>query len=124
MQGLRPPVPPSLEHDLGVGFGDETNPSDDELGPHGPVVIQLAVVDDSQAVLGQWLVGRGRQIDDRQTSVAEVYRHSAVFVFPGPGRVRPAVGDPVGHDVHELLAVGLLVTPRYPAHSDRLASGD
>src|SRR5262249_18261299 len=98
------------------GFGDEADPPDDELGPHHPVVVQLAVVDDGQAVLGQRLVGRGGQIDDRQAPVAKLHRHSVVFVAPGPGRVRTAVRDPVGHDVYQLLAVSLLVTSRDTAH--------
>src|SRR5262249_47321346 len=116
VQGPGSPVPPGLEHDLGVRFGDEADSPDDELGPHPPVVVQLAVVDDGQAVLGQRLVGRGGQIADRQPPLAKLYRHAVVLVVPGPGRVRPAVGDPVGHDVHELLAAGLLVTPCDTAH--------
>ena len=81
-----------------------------------PVVVQLAVVDERHAVLGQRLVGRGAEVDDRQPPVAELHRHAVVLVAPGPGRVRAAMRDPVAHDVHELLAVGLLVAPRDPAH--------
>src|SRR5262245_52038059 len=35
---------------------------------------------------------------------------------PGAARIGPAMSDPVGHDVDQLLAIGLLVTPGYSAH--------
>ena len=80
------------------------------------VVVQLAVVDEGQAALGQRLVGGGGQVDDRQPPVAELDRDPVVLVTPDPGRVRTAVRDPVGHDVGELLPVGLLVAACDPAH--------
>ena len=87
------------------------------------VVVQLAVVDQRQAVLGQRLVGGGAEVDDREPAVAELDGDPVVLVAPQPGRVRAAVRDPVGHDVDELVAVGLLVAPCDTAHvSSRLRS--
>ena len=40
----------------------------------------------------------------------------SLLVAPGAGGVRAAVRDPVGHDVDQLLAVGLLVAPGDAAH--------
>ena len=96
--------------------GDEAHPARRQLRLQFPVVIQLAVVHQRQAMLGERLVGRGGQVDDREPPVAKLHRHTAVLVTPGPSRVRPAVRDPFAHDVHELLAVGLLVAPGDPAH--------
>ena len=48
--------------------------------------------------------------------MAELDRDPVVLVTPDPGRVRTAVRDPVGHDVGELLPVGLLVAACDPAH--------
>ena len=115
-QRVRAPGPPGLQDHLGVRLGGEADAAGDQLGPQRPVVVQLAVVDEGQAVLGQRLVGRGAEVDDRKPAVAELHGHPAVLVTPRPRRVRTAVGDPVGHDVDELVAVGLLVAPCDPAH--------
>ena len=58
-KGLGSPGPPGLEHHLGVGFGGETDAASFQVGPQLLVVVQLAVVDEGQAVLGQRLVGGG-----------------------------------------------------------------
>ena len=58
-QGLGSPGPPGLEHDLGVGFGGEPHAASLQVGPQLLVVVELAVVDEGQAVLGHRLVGRG-----------------------------------------------------------------
>ena len=42
-----------------------------ELGPQLAVVVELAVVGERQPVLGERLVGRRRQVDDREAAVAE-----------------------------------------------------
>ena len=115
-QRRRTPGAPGLEHDLGVGFGDEAHAASLQLGPQLLVVVELAVVDEGQAVLGHRLVGGGGQIDDRKPPMAEVHGDPVVLVAPGSRRIRAAMRDPVGHDVDQLLAVGLLVTPRDPAH--------
>ena len=56
-QRIRSPAPPRLEHHLGVGRGGEPDAAGGQLGPQRPVVVQLAVVDDGQAVLAQRLIG-------------------------------------------------------------------
>ena len=48
--------------------------------------------------------------------MTKMHGHPLVLVAPGPRRIRAAMRDPVGHDVDQLLAVRLLVTPRDPAH--------
>ena len=39
----------------------------------------------------------GRQIDDAQAQVAQVYRGGFVLHRPEPGRIRTTVGDALGH---------------------------
>ena len=58
----------------------------------------------------------GGQVDDRQPPVAELDRDPVVLVAPDASRVRAAVRDPLAHDVHELVTVGLLVAARDSAH--------
>ncbi len=48
--------------------------------------------------------------------MTEVHDHPVVLVAPDPGRIGAAMRDPVGHDVDQLLAVGLLITTRDSAH--------
>ena len=123
-QRVRAPGPPGLQHDLGVGPGDEPGTAGGQFGPQQLEVVQLAVVDEGQAVLGQRLVSGGAEVDDRQPAVTELDCDPVVFVVPPPGCVRAAVRDPVGHDVHQLVAVGLLVAPSNSAHvSLRSAAG-
>src|SRR6202042_3184085 len=79
-------------------------------------VVELAVVDERQPALGQRLAGRGGEVDDREPSVAELDRDAVGLVVPRPVRVGTAVCDPLGHDVNELGAIGLLVTAGDTAH--------
>ena len=62
---------PGLQHDLGVGTGREGGALSDELPPQLTVVVQLAVVGKCQGVLGERLVRRVRQVDDRQPGVRQ-----------------------------------------------------
>ena len=81
------------------------------------VVVELAVIDERQVALDQRLVGRRGQVDDRQPPVAEVDGGALVLVAPERARVRTPVRDPLGHDVGQLVPVGLLVAPGDTAHA-------
>ena len=115
-QRFRAPGAPGLQDHLGVRLGGEPDPRGDQLGPQRPVVVQLTVVDQGEAVLGQRLVGGGAEVDDRKPAVAQLHGHPVILVTPRPRRVWAAVGDPVGHDVDKLVAIGLLVAPCDTAH--------
>ena len=69
VEGGRPPVPPALEHYLGVRGSNEGRAGGLQLGPQLLVVVKLAVVDQRQAALAHRLVGRGGEVDDRQPPV-------------------------------------------------------
>src|SRR6185503_1092912 len=77
-----PPVPPRLEHDLGVRAGGEGGALLLQLGAELPVVVELAVVAEREAALDEGLVGRRGQVDDRQPSLAEVDGGPLVLMAP------------------------------------------
>ena len=89
LQGAGSPAPPGLEHHLGVGLRPEPDAVGGQLGAQRPVVVQLAVVDDRQAVLAEGLIGRRAEIDDRQAPEAEVNRGPVVS---RGSRFRPSPG--------------------------------
>jgi hypothetical protein len=62
------------------------------------------------------LVGCRAEVDDRQPTEAELGGHPVVLVVPAACGVRSAVSDPLRHDVNQLGAIRLLVTPRDPTH--------
>ena len=61
-------------------------PAARQVRPQLLVVVELSVVDERQAVLGERLVGGGAQVDDRQPQVAQVHRDPVVFMTPVPSR--------------------------------------
>ena len=97
-----PQAPPRLEHDLGVGARREPHALRLELAPQLAVVVELAVVDEGQAVLDERLVGRRGQVDDGQPPVGQLTTAvSGVDQLADAARVRPAVGEAVDHRVDD-----------------------
>jgi len=121
VEGGRPPPSPRLEHDLGVGAGPEAHPGGGQLGPQLPVVVELAVVDQGQAVAAEGLGGGVGEVDDRQAPVGQVGGHPVVDEGVQPGAVGPPVGHEVAHGGGQGTAVRLLVAPRDPAHGQSYA---
>jgi hypothetical protein len=76
-----------------------------QLGPQLLVVVELAVIEEREVALAHRLVGRGREVDDREPSVPEVHRDPLVLMAPHAARVGAAMRDPVGHDVGQLAPV-------------------
>ena len=116
-QARRAPPPPGLQQHLGVGAGAEADPGVAQLGPQLAVVVDLAAEHEHQPVLHERLVGRGRQVDDRQATVPEPHPFGVVGAGPGAGRVRPAVGEGVGHGGPPAGVDREVVGPQDPAHS-------
>jgi hypothetical protein len=116
LQRVRAPAPPGLEHHLGVAVGSEGDAGLGQLGPQFLVVVELAVVADRQAALGERLVRFRRQVDDRQPAVRQVRAHVTVVERVHRRGVRTAVRDPVAHRLGEGEPVALLVAAGDAAH--------
>jgi hypothetical protein len=69
-QARRAPAAPRLQEHLGIRAGPEADPGAAQLGPQLAIVVDLAVEHQHQPVFHERLVGRGRQVDDRQPPVA------------------------------------------------------
>jgi hypothetical protein len=66
-------MPPGLQNDFSVRLRGEADPFAAQDVAQLAVVVQLAVVAQMQAALDERLIRRSRQIDDRQSPVAELH---------------------------------------------------
>src|SRR5436305_303967 len=115
-EGVRSPAPPRFEDHFGIRTGDETGAEGHELVAKLLVVVELAVVDESEPMLGQRLVCGMGQVDDREPAVREMHADATVLVRITTSRVRAAVGDPRAHFAYQRIPVSLLEAASDPAH--------
>ena len=112
----RAPPAPGLEQDLGVGGGPEPDPGGRQLSPQRLIVVDLAIVADDQPVLLERLVGRGRQVDDRQPAMAETDLGAVVLPLEDALGIRPAVRDRAQHARQHVIRGREVEQADYAAH--------
>ena len=96
-EALRSPLPPGLEHDLGVAGRAERDSARRELAAQLAIVVELAVVTKRQAVLRERLRGRSREVDDGEPAVPERDDDAGAFMLVDAFTVGTAVFEQRGH---------------------------
>ena len=87
-----------------------------KLFPDLPVVVQLAVVREYEAIFQQWLIRSGAKVDYGEPPMGELHGHPLVDQIVQAARVRTAVCNSLAHCVGKDPAITLLIAACDPAH--------